>query len=168
VVALVCFYLAGNYFVVREIGDNMFALNLKEGERIPFGWLFWALTVGIPMFYMLRGVQKKDAVFLRVGLLLLAVMVITIRYYYHVMPIEVALLLGGGVMIGVAYFLIRYLAQPRNGFTYEEEKDASPINKLQVEALIINQTFSTPQAPETTGTKFGGGSGGGAGAGGDY
>lgn len=168
VVALLSFYVTGNYFVVREVGNTMFDLNLKAGERIPLGWLFWALTVGVPMLYMYRGVQKKDAVFLRVGLLLLAAMVVTIRYYYHVMPLEGALLIGGVVMIAVAYFLIRYLAQPRHGFTYQEGYDPSPINKLQVEALVINQTFSTPQVPATTGTRFGGGSGGGAGAGGSY
>jgi len=168
VVALLSFYAAGNYFVVREVGNSMFELNLKEGESIPFGWLFWAFTVGIPMLYMYRGVQKKDAVFLRVGLLLLAIMVITIRYYYHQMSIENVLLIGGVVMVAIAYFLIRYLSQPRNGFTYKEGYDPSPINKLQVEALVINQTFGTPQAPEASGTRFGGGSGGGAGAGGSY
>jgi hypothetical protein len=167
VVALLSFYAAGNYFVVREIGNSLFELNLKEGQSIPFGWLFWALTVSIPMLYLLRGVQKKDAVFLRVGLLLLAVMIFTIRYYHHIMPLEIVMILGGMIMITVAYVLIRYLQQPHNGFTYKEEKEASPISKLQVEALLINQTFSTPQAAET-GTRFGGGSGGGAGAGGEY
>ena len=167
VVALLSFYAAGNYFVVREIGNSLFELNLKEGEGIPFGWLFWALTASIPMLYLLRGVQKKDAVFLRVGLLLQAVMIFTIRYYYHIMPLEIVMILGGMVMITTAYVLIRYLQQPRKGFTYKEEKEESPISKLQVEALIINQTFSTPQAAET-GTRFGGGSGGGAGAGAEY
>lgn len=168
VVALLSFYVAGNYFVVRELGNSMFDLHLKEGESIPLGWLFWALTVSVPLLYLWRGVQKKDAVFLRVGLLLIAAIVFTIRYYYNVMPLEIVMILGGMVMITLAYVLIRYLQQPRNGFTYKEEKDASPINKLQIEALIINQTFSTPQVAETTGTEFGGGSGGGAGAGGEY
>jgi hypothetical protein len=47
----------------------------------------------------------------------------------------------------VAYVLIRYLRQPRRGFTYKEEKEYTAINKLEVEALVINQTFGTPQAP---------------------
>jgi hypothetical protein len=37
-----------------------------------------------------------------------------------------------------------------------------------VEALVINQTFSTPQISEATGIQFGGGSGGDAGASGKY
>jgi hypothetical protein len=168
VVALLSFYVAGNYFVVREMSNELFGLQLKEGEGIPFGWVFWALTVGVPMGYMYRGVQKKDAVFLRVGLLLVAAMVFTIRYYHHMMPLEVAMIIGGAVLMGTAYFLIRYLRQSRNGFTYKEGYEPSPINKLQVEALVINQTFSTPQTAEPTGTQFGGGSGGGAGAGGGY
>jgi hypothetical protein len=95
-------------------------------------------------------------------------MVFTIRYYYHVMPLEIAMILGGSVMILVAYLLIRYLQQPRQGFTYKEAKKKLAINKLQVEALLINQSFAAPQTPQSTGTNFGGGSGGGAGAGGTY
>jgi hypothetical protein len=168
VIALLSFYAAGNYFVVRELSNSLFELNLMEGEGIPLGWLFWALTVGVPLLYMYRGAQSKDPVLLRVGLLLIAVMVFTIRYYHHIMPLEIAMIIGGMVMIAVAYGLIHYLRQPRRGFTYKEEKDNTAINKLEVEALVINQTFGTPQAPEAAGTRFGGGSGGGAGASGHY
>lgn len=168
VTALLGFYAAGNYFVVREVSNYLFKGNLQDAQGIPFGWLFWALTVGVPLLYMYKGVQKKDPVFLRVGLLLIAAMLFTIRYYYNLMPLEIAMVIGGMKMITAAYMLIRYLRQPRRGFSYKEEKDYSSINKLQVEALVINQTFGTPQAPEATGTQFGGGSGGGAGASGQY
>jgi hypothetical protein len=168
VVAILGLYVAGNYFMFREIGNNMFQLNLKEGEAIPLGWLFWGFTTGIPLLYMYRGIQKKDPIFLRMGLLLIAVMIWTIRFYYHVMPIELAMIAGGLVMTIIAYMLIRYLKVPHQGFTYKETKEELPIGKLQIEALVINQSFATPQTTEVPGNRFGGGSGGGAGAGGDY
>jgi hypothetical protein len=168
VVALLGLYVAGNYFVVREMGNSMFQLNLNEKEGIPLGWLFWAFTTGIPLLYMYRGVQKKDPVLLRTGLLLIAVMIWTIRFYYHVMPIEIAMIAGGILITGISYILIRYLKNPRQGFMYKETKEGLPIGKLQIEALVINQSFAMPQTPEVSGTRFGGGSGGGAGAGGDY
>jgi hypothetical protein len=113
-------------------------------------------------------VQKKDPVLLRTGLLLIAVMIWTIRFYYHVMPIEIAMIAGGILITGISYILIRYLKNPRQGFMYKETKEGLPIGKLQIEALVINQSFAMPQTPEVSGTRFGGGSGGGAGAGGDY
>lgn len=169
ITALVAVYAAGNYFVVREASIEMFNLNLSGGQDIPFGWLFWLFTVLIPVFYIARGIQKKDAVLLRVGLLLVAAIVFTVRYYFHVMPAELAMLLGGLMFIVLAYALIRYLQQPRQGFTYKEQKDKNFMDKLQVESLVIAQTFSGPASPGSdTGTQFGGGSGGGGGATGEF
>jgi len=168
VTGLVCLYAAGNYFVVREASVAMFNLNLKEGEDIPFGWLFWIFTMALPVLYMARGIQKKDAVLLRVGLLLVAALVGTVRYYYHLLPVEMAMVLAGIICTGVAYGLIRYLRQPKYGFTHEEQNDGFFMDKLQVESLVIAQTFSGPSLPADSGTQFGGGSGGGGGATGQF
>ncbi|MFT3937096.1 MAG: hypothetical protein QM726_25945 [Chitinophagaceae bacterium] len=168
VVALVCLYTAGNYFVVREASISMFNLDLKEGESIPFGWLFWIFTVGIPILYIVRGIQKKDAVLLRVGLLLVAAIVFTVRYYYHVMPAEIAMVLGGIIFIVLAYALTRYLHEPKHGFTYKDLDDAFFMDKLHVESLVIAQSFSGPKQTTDSRTQFGGGTGGGGGASGEY
>lgn len=168
IVALVCFYVSGNYFVVREASVAMFNLDLKEGESIPFGWLFWVFTVAIPILYMVRGIQKKDAVLLRVGLLLVAAIVFTVRYYYHVIAAETAMVMGGILLIAVAYALIKYLHEPKYGFTSEEQDNAFLMDKLQIESLVIAQTFTGPQLPADTGTQFGGGTGGGGGASGEF
>ena len=168
VVALVCFYAAGNFFVVREASIALLNMDLKEGESIPLGWLFWIFTIAIPLLYMARGIQKKDVVLLRTGLLLVAVIVFTVRYYYHVMPAEVAMLIGGIVFIALAYALIKYLQEPKYGFTYKEQNDQFLMDKLSVESLVIAQTFSGPSLPTDTGTQFGGGSGGGGGASGEF
>ena len=168
VLALVCFYAAGNFFVVREASIALLNMDLKEGESIPLGWLFWMFTISIPLLYMARGIQKKDAVLLRTGLLLVAAIVFTVRYYYHVMPAELAMLTGGIVFIAVAYALIKYLHEPKYGFTYKEQNDEFLMDKLAVESLVIAQTFSGPSLPTDTGTQFGGGSGGGGGASGEF
>ena len=165
IAALICFYAAGNYFIVRETSIAMLGMDLKEGESIPFGWLFWLFTVAIPIIYIVRGIQKKEAVLLRVGLLLVAAIVFTVRYYYHLIPAEIAMVLGGIAFIALDYALIKYLRQPKYGFTHKEQNDGFIMDKLQVESLVIAQSFSGAAAPAAdTGTQFGGGSGSGGGA----
>ncbi len=168
ITALICFYAAGNYFVVREASVSMLGLDLKEGESIPFGLLFWIFTIIIPIMYIVRGIQKKDAVLLRVGLLLVAAIIFTVRYYYHLMPAEIAMVLGGIIFIGIAWALIKYLETPKFGFTHKDQNDGFFMVKLQVESLVIAQTFTGPQLPTDTGTQFGGGTGGGGGASGEF
>ncbi|MEO6313800.1 MAG: hypothetical protein ABIU63_08850 [Chitinophagaceae bacterium] len=168
VVALVCCYVAGNYFVVREASIAMFQLDLGPGKDIPFGWLFWLFTFAIPVLYMARGIQKKDAVLLRVGLLLVAAIVFTVRNYYHLLPVEIVMVIAGIAFTGLAYGLIKYLHEPKHGFTHKEQKDVFFMDKLQVESLLIVQTLSGPQLPADTGTQFGGGTGGGGGASGQF
>jgi hypothetical protein len=167
--ALVCFYAAGNYFVVREASSAMFDLHLKDGESMPLGWLFWIFTIIIPVVYMICGVQKKDVVLLRVGLLLIAAIVFTVRIYYHILPAEIAMVIGGIIFIVIAYILIKYLDPSKYGFTSKEQTDKFFMDKLNVESLVIVQGFSGTNLPLTdNGTQFGGGTGGGGGASGEY
>jgi hypothetical protein len=169
ITALVCFYIAGNYFIVRESSIALFNLHLQDGQSIPSGWLFWIFTILIPPVYILRGIQKKDAGLLRTGLLLVAGMIFTVRYYYHIASIETAMAVGGIVMIAIAYVLIKYLYEPKYGFTYREQEDKLFIDKLQIENLVIAESFTGPSVQPAAGnTEFGGGSGGGGGASGGY
>ncbi|MCW3467359.1 hypothetical protein [Chitinophaga nivalis] len=169
VLSLLTFYLGGNYYVVREVSNTMFDMELAPGQSISGGWFFWAFTVIVPLVYLYLGVRKKDAVLLRTGLLLLAMIVFTIRYYHSVLPLETAMVLGGIVLTGGSWALIRYLREPRNGFTYLTPDEPSLADKLKIESLIITQTFGTG-TPTATGNdmKFGGGSGGGGGASDSY
>ena len=68
-------------------------------------------------------------------------------------------------MTAVAYVLIKYLKQPKAGFTSEARNNDKASSNL--EALIIAETMSGA-APAETGTQFGGGSFGGGGASGEY
>lgn len=164
IAALLMFYVAGNYFVVRETGQELHGHDFQMAA----GWLFWLLTILVPLVYIYGGIRKKDKILLRTGLLLIAFIVFTIRYYHSVMPLETAMALGGAMMILLAYALIQYLKTPRHGFTNEEQHEAETLKGLQIaESLVIAQTFKeVPQQPDQF--EFGGGSTRGGGAGGDF
>jgi hypothetical protein len=168
--ALISFYLAGNYFVVRELSNYMFGSFQHVGERISLGWLFWILTVATPVLYISQGIWKKDHIFLWVGLLLMAATVFTVRHYYSVLPAEWAMMFGGIGIIAIAYGLIRYLKIPRYGLTSQENNNKHLLEKFQIESLVIAETFAVPAAAPAPANdfQFGGGSGGGGGAGGQY
>ena len=166
---LTSFYLAGNYFVVRELGSYMFGPSQYAGG-ISIGWLFWMLTVATPLLYIYQGIRKKDSIFLWAGLALIAATVFTIRYYYNLMSVEWEFIFGGIGLISIAYGLIRYLKTPRHGFTSLESTKKHLLEKLNIESLVIAETFGGPTAVKaaTSDFQFGGGSGGGGGAGGQY
>jgi hypothetical protein len=167
ITTLVCVYASVNYFVAREASISMFNLYLKEGDSIPFGWLFWFFSFFIPGLYIYVGLKKKDVVLLRVGLLLVAAIVFTVRYYHSALPIEIAMAAGGLVLIAMAYAVIQYLKEPKLDFTYAAIGDKHLPYKMNIEAIVIAETFTTVQADDTN-TSFGGGSFGGGGANGDF
>jgi hypothetical protein len=99
---------------------------------------------------------------------LVAGAIFTIRYYYHILPAELAMIIGGCILIAGAYGLIRYLQTPKHGFTSiaPDEPKPHPLQNLPVESLILAETFkSTPTQPSDQPPHFGGGSGGGSGGG---
>ncbi len=163
---LLTFYASSNYFVVKELSNQMFGLNLTIHDGIPMGWLFWILTISIPVIYVLYGIKRKDFLFIRTGLGLIAVTIFTVRYYHNILPLEISMLIAGAIMITVSYMLIQYLRIPKKGYT---SADLDPRNKniLNAEALIIAQTFGTSSKSDNN-NLFGGGSGGGGGATGDF
>jgi len=166
ITSLVSLYAAGNYFVVRELSNEMFHLNLAAASSIPFGWLFWIFSAIIPVIYILRGIQQKDAILIRVGLLLIAAIVFTVRYYYMLLPLETIMTIAGVLILATAYTLVKWLHEPVHGFTSRLISSKNETGKLQVESLIIAQTFKP--GTDIPDSKFGGGSFGGGGASGDY
>jgi hypothetical protein len=165
ILALIILYAAGNYFVVREVSNSMFDLQLKEGESIPGAWIFWVITVLLPLVYIFKGLQKKEVIILRTGLIMVAAIVFTIRFYHHIAPLEIAMSLGGIIMIVLAYVITKYLTPSKYGFTHAEPNDPQLNGLLSLESLVVTQTFNqaTPVEPEK-GFDFGGGSAGGAGS----
>ncbi len=115
---LVPFYSSANYFVVKELSNAMFGLHLSVNDDIPLGWLFWIFVI-IPPAYAVYGILKKDFLFLRTGLGLVAGTVFTIRYYYTLLPTEIFMLIGGLLLMALSYYLIKYLRTSRYGYTFQ-------------------------------------------------
>ncbi len=121
------------------------------------------------MGYVVAGIRKKDVILLWTGLGLVAGAVFTVRYYYHILPAELAMIAAGSILIIGAYGLIRYLQPSKHGFTSLAPDEPHLLANLPVESLILAETFRSVATPPTDqGGSFGGGSGGGAGASGTY
>lgn len=163
-ITLLVVYAAGNYFVVRELSEKMLNLYIEPGNDIPFAWLFYALTVIIPVTYLYCGLRFRNVILIRVSLIALAFSVFTFKYYFSLGHPEITLTLAGAALLVTALYFFRYLREPRHGYTREnllKEKwaDANP------EALIISQTLGGNKLPtETPPDLGGGGSFGGGGA----
>ena len=165
-VSLLLIYLGGNYFVVRELSISMMDLSLEEGQDIPFAFIFYALTVIIPVAYLYFGIKKKDLVLLRVSLIVIAASVFTFKYYFSLGHPEITLTIAGVFLLLTSIALLNYLKVIRNGVTRENllsEKWAS----MNVEAFVISQTMGGNQSVDAK-VQGGGGSFGGGGATGDF
>jgi uncharacterized membrane protein YgcG len=166
--SLLVIYAAGNYFVVRELSEGMMGMYLEEGQDIPLAFLFYALTIFIPILYLFFGIQRRDIVLLRVSLFVLAFSAFTFKYYFSVGHPEITLTAAGAILIITAVVISRYLKVQRKGFTREQlltEKwaDANP------EAFVISQTLGGNQvAAADSSFNGGGGEFGGGGASGTY
>lgn len=166
-ISLIIIYAAGNYFVVRELSVSMLDLYLEEGQDIPLAFLFYALTVIIPVVYLYVAIRKRDIVLLRVSLAVLAFSVFTFKYYFSLGHPEITLTSAGAVLIIVALLVSRYLRTPRDGFTREKvlsEKWA----ESNPEAFVISQTLGGNKIVPDESFQGGGGDFGGGGASGSY
>ena len=160
ILALITFYLGGNYGIVRE-GNA--AITGTSGQ-IAFAPLFYAFTVLIPAAYLYFGIRQKNRILIVLGLLATVASVITFKLYFSIAPPEITLTIAGIVLIGIAWGCIRYLRPPKHGYTYEQDKEADNLN---VEATIIAQTLGKTAQPQS-GLQYGEGSFGGGGAGDKY
>ena len=164
-ISLLTFYAAGNYYIIQTLGNEMKGIDSNTNTAVPFGIFFWLWTILLPFVYLTFGIRKKDTILLRTGLALIAVAVLTFRNYYHLLPLDVMLTIGGIVVLGIIYGVTSYLKIPKHGFTREDISGTDASDSLKLESLIIAQTFShTPQGPTDDGIKFGGGDFGGGGS----
>lgn len=163
VISLATLYAAGNYYIIQTLSDEL--NGGRASSSIPFGTVFWVWTIGLPLVYVGFGVKRKDTILLRTGLLLIAAAVVTFRAYYHILPVDIMLVIAGAVILGIAYGVMKYLKTPKHGFTYAETNDPNLMDHLKIESLLVAETFSTaPSAPADIGVKFGGGDFGGGGS----
>lgn len=162
VLALAVFYLGGNYLVVRE--GNAELNGLSESVQIPFAPVFYVLTAGIPILYVVLGLRRADRPMLLLGLLTLAFSIFTLRHYRSLMPPEVAAVAAGVLLTVLAGALLRLLRPARAGFTSLPDDEPRYFN---LENLVQAQTAHAPGAP-AGGFEFGGGQSGGGGATGQF
>ncbi len=144
-------YFTCNYYAVRTLAVELDASLLSR--PLPLGALFWALTAVVPVMYLFIGVKDRDRPLWIVGAVALVASVLTLRYYFHVMPIEWALVFAGGGLLSLAYFLASYLKTPKHGF---------------LDAVLLTQVAVQAGPGPETGFEGGGGSSGGGGASGDF
>lgn len=136
--ALVCLYLAGNYYVVSELGRMLLDGGDNRAGGLPMGWLFWGWTILIPVVYIGLGIAKKDILLIRIGLVLVAFSVATYRYYYSILSPDKALILAGFLLVVVGGGLLVYLKIPSVGFTivdapiFKEENEIEELLRGQV------------------------------------
>ncbi|MET3028063.1 hypothetical protein ABXT06_15390 [Flavobacterium sp. UW10123] len=164
---LALFYLSCNYLVVRELSAELLGTEIKPGTDIPFAFFFYAFTFIVPIIYLVQALRTKDRIMLWTSFLAIAFSIYTIRFYHSVLPIEVALTLGGAVLFGMAYFSIKKLKEKETGLTFKPDRINQSDAFLNAEALVVASAFGMkPEVkPQDSPMEFGGGgfSGGGSG-----
>lgn len=136
--ALILFYLCGNILVIHEISSEL----TGNAGAIYFvsNIFYWTWTMLMPVVYISFGIRKRDIVLIRTGVLLVAVAVMTFRYYHSVMSVEAAMIIAGGLSLIISYFLIQYLRTPKHGFTFQPEAKAH--SELDVEDLVTERVVN--------------------------
>jgi hypothetical protein len=165
--SLLFIYAAGNYLVVRELSVEMMDLYLEEGADIPFAFIFYALTLLIPIAYLYFGIKNKDLVLIRVSLIVIAFSVFTFKFYYSLGHPEVTFTLAGLILIALSILLLNYLKTTKHGYTRENLLTEKWAN-MNAEAFIISQTMGGNQVTVKEEFKGGGGGFGGGGSSGGY
>jgi hypothetical protein len=163
--ALILFYFSGNYMVVRELSIELLKQDVAVGSDIPFAYLFYAFTFIVPASYLYLALVKKDRILLWIGLLSLCFSVYTIRFYYAVLPIEIALTLGGAVLFLITLFAIKKLQNKQTGITFQPDRFTKTTALLHAEILLASQLGGLkPEVTAESPMDFGGGgfSGGGS------
>jgi hypothetical protein len=167
-------------YVALHVGS--FDARLLETELL-FGttdeapaWLgrpiFVLATALVPALVLLAGIRWKRPILLRSGLALSVASLVTLRFYVHVAPLWVVLVVSGGVALALAMLVHRYLAsgpgKERHGFTAEpvlDRRDAAAALELGMTASLAP---AAPAASESPRFRGGGGEFGGGGASGSF
>jgi uncharacterized membrane protein YgcG len=164
ILLLILCYLGGNYFVVRELSLEMMGLHLAPEQDIPFAFVFYFLTVTVPLAYLGFGIKRKSILLIRTGILILFVSVITFKYYYSSGHPEISLTISGSIILLLAVWALNYLKTIRNGYT-REPLLSDKWSNLNAESILISSTMGGNSDLSDHSTEYGGGQFGGGGAG---
>jgi len=170
---LVVFYLAGNYYVVRELNAALsieYYYNGIISPEIPFAFLFWAFTILTPAGYLFYALKNKDRIMLWIGFLALCFSIFTFRTYHHVLPPEVALTIGGLIVFAFTYFSIKKLKYKETGLTFRADRFTDPNAFANLQVLVAASQFGLkPEVKvEDSPMEFGDGGFSGGGSSGNF
>lgn len=164
VLSLLLAYFSVNYLVVREFAQDLMGILVTPTNDIPLAFAFYFFTFAVPAVYLFFGIKEKNKTMLWVGIFTVGFSIFTIRFYYHIMPPEWALLLGGIGLAVISLLLIRKLKHKERGVTFQKDRmhDSKALSVAQ--AVIVN-SHGLGHGPAQGNMPFGGGgfSGGGAG-----
>jgi hypothetical protein len=163
--AIMVFYGSGNFYVVQYLGEFLF-----PGYQLPLMGVFYLLTVLLPGLYLYRGLQNKDRLLLRLGLLAAAISAVSFKIRFGTEHPEVIVTVIGAFLTAGAYLAIRFLKRPVLGLTYQPDEDEENELYVQTEGIALIHAQSETVVAHAPGDKpgFGGGAFGGGGAGGSY
>lgn len=165
-ISLILFYLSGNYMVVRELSGMLSGIYYDVSPEIPLAFFFWIFTFAVPVLYLFLALKNKDRIMLWISFIAIAFSFYSFRFYHSVLPVEVALTLGGLLLFAIAFFSIKKLKTKETGLTFKPDRISNSNDFLNAEALIIASTFGMkPEVkPADSPMEFGGGgfSGGGS------
>lgn len=144
----------------------------RFGTPRPFRTFFIVATALVPVLTLAWGIGVRRRLLINLGLVGLLASIVTLRVYVHVAPLWVALIVGGGIAIGLALLMRWYLdsgeGRERGGFTAEPVfTDPEGRSALEVAASVASFTPS-PRPVEQPGFQGGGGRSGGGGASGTF
>lgn len=169
---LILFYLAGNYYVVRELNFSLSGEYYYGGvsPEIPFAIFFWAFTISVPALYLFLSLKNKDRMMLWIGFLALCFAFFTFRMYHHVLPPEVALTIGGLAVFAFTYFTIKKTKHRETGITFKADRFTNPNAFANLQTLVVVSQFGLkPEAKvEESPMEFGGGGFSGGGSNGEF
>ncbi len=161
-------YFSMNYLVVRELSESLLGLTIAKGEDIPFAFLFYGFTFLIPILYIVYSLYSKDRLILIIGLLTFGFSIYTIRFYYHILPVEVALLLGGTLLFAIAFLAIRKLKDKESGITFKPARGSETDILTNFQAIVVATQVDLKPMESESKMPFGGGGFSGGGSGGDF
>ena len=172
-VSLVFLYLAVHFGswdgrMIEMIGDADDSRRDASALRV----LSALATALVPLFTLAWGIRTRRRMLIGLGVLGLIASLITLRFYVHVAPLWIVLIVGGALALALAAALRRYLdsgaGRERRGLT-AEPLWSDPESRSALE-LAVNVATVTPEARPIGTRDFqpGGGRYGGGGASGTY
>ncbi len=166
--ALILFYLSGNYMVVRELSSELMGVIVTANNDIPFAIFFYGFTFIVPVSYLVLSLYKKDRFMLWIGILALCFSIYNIRFYYAVLPVEIALTIGGLVLFAFTFFAIKKIKNKTNGVTFQPDRFSQGNLFGTAEILMATQLGLKPETTVESPMEFGDGDFSGGGSGGSY